>query len=113
MRQRGRESFELRVYAGTDPDTGRRRWITCTVRGSRTDAVRELKALAAYANIAPAVGAHATVGELWFARARTGWSPATVRNLGSIIERHLKPELGHLLVGELKAATRASNPRRP
>jgi integrase len=40
----------------------------------------------------------------WFARGRTGWSPTTVRNLGSIIERHLKPGLGDLLVGDLTAA---------
>jgi integrase len=107
VRQRGRESFELRVYAGTDPDTGRRRWVTRTVRGSRTDALRELKALATHANLAPAVGARMTVGELldlWFARGRTGWSPTTVRNLGSLIERHLKPELGDLLVGDLTTA---------
>ena len=35
---------------------------------------------------------------------RTGWSPTTVRNLGSIVERHLKPGLGDLLVGDLTAA---------
>ncbi len=97
----------MRVYAGTDPDTGRRRWVTRTVRGTRADALCELRALVAHANIAPAVGAHTTVGELldlWSARARTSWSPTTVRNLGSIIERHIKPELGDLLVGDLTAA---------
>ena len=69
IRQRGRESFELRVYAGTDPDTKRRRWVTRTVHGSRADALRELKALATHANLAPAVGARMTVGDLldlWF-----------------------------------------------
>ena len=107
IRQRGSSSFELRVYVGTDPDTGKRRWITRTVRGTRADAQRELKVLAAHANVAPAVGAHTTVGELldqWFARGRTGWSPTTVRNLGSIVERHLKPALGDVLVGDLTAA---------
>ena len=94
IRQRGSGSFELRVYVGTDPDTGKRRWITRTVRGTRADAQRELRVLAAHANVAPAVGAHTTVAELldqWFARGRTGWSPTTVRNLGSIVERHLRP----------------------
>ena len=81
--------------------------MTRTVRGTRADAQRELKVLAARANVAPAVGAHTTVGELldqWLARGRTGWSPTTVRNLGSIVERHLKPALGDLLVGDLTAA---------
>jgi hypothetical protein len=84
IRQRGTSSFELRVYVGTDPDTGKRRWITRTVRGTRSDAQRELKVLAAHANVAPAVGSHTTVAELldqWFARGRTGWSPTTVRIL--------------------------------
>ena len=107
IRQRGSSSFELRVYGGTDPSSGRRRWLTRTVRGDRLDALRELKALAAHANIAPAVGAHTTVAALldqWFARGRSTWSPTTVRNLTSIVERHLKPGLGDILVGDLTTA---------
>ena len=72
--------------------SGKRRWLTRTVRGDRSDALRELKALAAHANIAPAVGAHTTVAALldqWFARGRSTWSPTTIRNLTSIVERHL------------------------
>lgn len=70
IRQRGKNSWELRVYGGTDPLTGRRRWHTRTVRGSRTEAQRELTNLAAIANVAPVVGARATMAELldrWFA----------------------------------------------
>ena len=105
IRQRGSGSFELRVYGGTDPTTGKRRWLTRTVRGDRSEALRELKALAEHANIAPAVGAHTTVAALldqWFARSRVTWSPTTIRNLTSIVERHLKPGLGDILVGDLK-----------
>ena len=107
IRQRGTGSFELRVYVGTDPDTGRRRWVTRTVRGTRAEAQRQLAELSAHANIAPAVGARTTVGELldqWFARGSTRWSPTTVRNLSSIIDRHLKPGLGGILVGDLTTA---------
>ena len=64
IRRRGTGSFELRVYGGTDPVSGRRSWLTRTVRGDRSDALRELKALTAHANIAPAVGAHTTVAAL-------------------------------------------------
>ena len=46
---------QTRGHGGTDPSSGRRRWLTRTVRGDRSDARRELKALAAHANIAPAV----------------------------------------------------------
>jgi integrase len=107
LRQRGSGSFELRVYAGTEPETGRRRWMTRTVRGTRAEAERELRELSAHANIAPAVGARTTVGQLldqWFAIGRTRWSPTTVRNLASIIDKHLKPGLGEVLVGDLTAA---------
>ena len=44
MRQRSSGSWELRVYAGVDPETRRRRYRTMTVRGSRAEAERELAA---------------------------------------------------------------------
>jgi len=40
--QRGTNLFELRVYGGTDPLSGKRRWVTRTVRGDRLDATRDL-----------------------------------------------------------------------
>jgi len=54
-----------------------------------------------------AVGARTTVGELldqWFARGSTRWSPTTVRNLRTIIDKHLKPGLGDVLMGDLTTA---------
>jgi hypothetical protein len=37
IRQRGPSSWELRVYSGLDPDTGKRRYRTSTVVGNRGD----------------------------------------------------------------------------
>jgi hypothetical protein len=48
-----RRIFRTAGYADPDPDTGRRGWVTRTVHGSRADALRELKLLAAHANRAP------------------------------------------------------------
>ena len=107
IRQRGSSCYELRVYTGTDPITGKRRWLTRTIHGDRADPCRELKAFAAHANVAPAFGARTTVGELlvlWCARGRTRWSPTTVRDLESIVECHLKQGLGDVLVGDLTTA---------
>ena len=107
IRQRGTDSFELRCLRRHRSGLGERRWLTRTVRGNRSEALRELKALAAHANVAPAVGAHTTVAALldqWFARGRSTWSPTTIRNLTSIVERHLKPGLGDILVGDLTTA---------
>jgi integrase len=42
IRQRGRGRWELRVYAGVDAATGRQRYVTRTVHGSRRTAVRAL-----------------------------------------------------------------------
>ncbi|MGZ4672337.1 MAG: hypothetical protein ACXV3B_08635 [Ilumatobacteraceae bacterium] len=35
LRQRGRDTWELRVYLGVDRDSGRKRWASKTVHGSR------------------------------------------------------------------------------
>jgi hypothetical protein len=38
LRQRGPDTWELRVYLGVDHDSGRERWATKTVHGSRRHA---------------------------------------------------------------------------
>jgi integrase len=107
LRPRGANSWELRVYQGTDPTTGRQRYATRTIRGSRTEAQRELANLVAVANVAPAVGAHTTLAELlerWFATSAPNWAPTTVLNTRSIIDRHLAPGLGSIRVRDLTTA---------
>ena len=49
MRKRG-DSWELRVYAGTDPETGKRKWVSATTKGTRRAAQRELVEFAARVN---------------------------------------------------------------
>ena len=108
VRQRGVNSWELRVYVGTDPLSGRRRWVSKTVRGSRTYAQRELRALAKVANVAPIVGARTTMAELferWFGVASVRWATTTARNVRSIIDRQLTPNIGDVLVRELTVVT--------
>jgi len=38
LRQRGPDAWELRVYLGVDQESGRERWATKTVHGSRRHA---------------------------------------------------------------------------
>ena len=45
IRQRGAAAWELRVFVGRDPVTGRRRYATKTVRGGKREAQRELVTL--------------------------------------------------------------------
>lgn len=39
--QRGRGSWRVRISAGFEPTTGKRRYVTATVRGTKADARRE------------------------------------------------------------------------
>ena len=59
MRRRGKDSWELRVYLGTDPETGRQPWLTKTVHGTQRFARTQLREL---------------VGEAGYARLRAGRS---------------------------------------
>lgn len=102
MRQRGKDSWELRVYLGTDPESGRQRWASRTVHGSRRFAQAQLRKLveeAGYARLRAG-----TVGDLldqWFEAASPGWALTTVSHTRSVIDCYLKPHLGHLHVAKL------------
>jgi len=107
IRQRGVASWELRVYAGIDPETGRRRYRTATVRGNRADAERGLARLIAEVRANRAIGAASTMSELleaWFAIAAVSWAPTTVRQTRSVLDRYLHPQLGDQRVGEITPA---------
>jgi integrase len=78
------------------------------VQGSRTQAQRELRSLADFANVGPSIGARTTLGELldrWFAANQADWATTTVRSTWSIIDRQLRPKLGHVLVRDLNTVT--------
>lgn len=107
MRQRGSGSWELRVYLGTDVESGRARYATRTVRGTKRAAQYALAELVTDAANAPRAGARSTLKELlreWTAAASPNWSASTVRQVESVVRRHLVPNLGHFVVGELTAA---------
>ena len=105
MRQRGRGTWELRVYLGLDPDTRQRRYATRTVHGTRraaTAALADLVETTAYSRLRAG-----TVGELlerWMTAAAPGWSASTVRETRSLMRCHLLPHLGHVPVAKLTAA---------
>ena len=76
IRQRGLSSWELRVYAGTNPDSGKRRYRTATVVGNRGDAERGLAELVSSVRSERSIGSGATVSELleaWFVVASGSW----------------------------------------
>jgi len=105
MRQRGHDSWQLRVYLGLNPDTGKQRWAARTVHGSRRYAQAQLALLV---DEAQAARTHAgTVTDLlqrWFTAASPNWAVSTVRETRSLIRCHLDPHLGYLPVAKLTTA---------
>src|SRR6266542_6034036 len=105
MRQRSKDSWELRVYQGTDPDTGRQRWLTKTVHGTRRFASGQLEVLVEEASHARLrSGTLADPLDHWFEAASPGWAVTTASHTYSVIECYLKPHLGHLDVAKLATA---------
>jgi integrase len=105
MCQRGRGTWELRVYLGLDRDNRRRRYATRTVDGTRraaTAALADLVGDASYSRLRAG-----TVGDLlerWMIVASPVWSASTVRETRSLMRCHLLPHLGHVPVAKLTAA---------
>ncbi len=105
VRQRGPNRWELRIYQGVDPENGKERWATKTVRGSRrfaTAQLREFRQVAICGRIRAG-----TVAELltqWTEAASPGWAATTKRETKSLIDRHLIPCLRHLAIAKLATA---------
>jgi integrase len=81
VRKRG-DAWELRVSAGSDPVTGRRRVVTRTFYGSRKAADKALTKLLGELDDGAHRGPDASLGTLldrWWAHASTRWAPATRR----------------------------------
>ena len=104
MRQRG-NSWELRVFLGHDPLTGKKRYATQTVRGGKREAQSKLAEMVTEAERGLTARTTATVGELletWFEFAAPDFSPKTVRETRGYMDRSLLPTLGSKSLARLK-----------
>ena len=113
MRQRG-ASWELRVFLGRDPVTGKKRYATKTVRGGKREAQSALAAMITEAERGSMARTTATVGELldaWFEFAAPDFSPKTVKETRGYIDRSLMPALGTRRLSKLKPADLESGTR--
>jgi integrase len=114
-KRRDRAGLQVQVYAGRDPLTGRKRWVSRQVPGQTKAAYRQAKKVEAELLEQVDRGEQRgsptrTVGELverWFT-----WrqqvrpiSPVTVANYRGAIDRYLLPALGRAKVREVDAAT--------
>ncbi len=100
IRERGRETWELRGFLGRDPITRRDRYKSRTFKGGKKDAERELRSL--LSSVEAGVVSEGTSGDLlerWYLVASTSrdWSPKTVAEHRRIIDKQLGPLSGRAL----------------
>ncbi|HKO86664.1 MAG TPA: hypothetical protein VJ140_19370 [Actinomycetota bacterium] len=110
-----RDGLQVQVYAGRDPLTGRKRWVSRQVPGKGRAAMKRARQVEAELLAQVAAGQHRgsktkTVAELierwleWRLSVRP-ISPTTVAAYRGYIDRSILPSLGKLQVGRLDAAT--------
>ena len=105
LRQRGGDAWQLRVHAGRDPETGRKRYLERTFHGTRRQAEKALAALVAEADSTPMLtNRHATLETLlnaWLDHAALSFSPKTTSVTKGYIEKTIVPALGSLPAAKL------------
>lgn len=105
MRQRG-TSWELRVFLGRDPETGKRQYLNKTFKGTKREAQSALAAMVAEVDRGGVVRAKGSVAELlerWFEHATPDFSPKNVRETRGVLDRYLIPDLGDVKLAKLRA----------
>jgi integrase len=110
-----RKGLQVQVFAGRDPLTGRKRWLSRQVDGQTKAAWRQAKKVEA--QLLEQIdrgerrdGRSRTIGELverwleWRQQVRP-ISPVTVANYRGAIDRYILPNLGRAMLHEVDAAT--------
>lgn len=109
LRERRPGVWELRVFVGSDPETGRPRQITKTVRAkTKREAREQLNDFRSKVRAdVPSDKAHYTVRYLleeWYSqRSVSGWAPTTAYAARRVIDNYLVPELGDVRLKDLDA----------
>lgn len=107
MRQRGEDSWQLRVHAGRDSITGRKRYVERTFRGNKRQASKALAALVTEMEGQAARSTkEGTVGALlneWLEHAAPSFSPKTVATCRGYIDNPIIPAIGSISAGKLTA----------
>jgi integrase len=106
IRQRSEGTWELRVFAGRDPLTGRPRYQPKTIKGGKREAQRERAKLVTGTDQTGPTAAMpmSTVLERWYEHAAPGMSPSTVSVVRVVLNAHLLPHLEGLSLPGLTTA---------
>jgi integrase len=106
-RQRGKQSWEIRAFAGKDAETGKKRYVTRTVRGDRREAEVALGRLLAEIEDGQHAVRAGTVGELcerWYSHAAPDLSPAVAAEYRRLLDRRILPRWADVPLRRLRTA---------
>jgi integrase len=105
---RGKGTWRAKVFLGCDETTGKLRYLTRTVHGTKREADQVLSQLLVEVSQGTHVAADAgTVAELWarwFELNADRLSPTTRRGYTALLERHILPTFGDRKVRTLRAS---------
>lgn len=104
IRARGKDTWQVVVYAGADPRTGRERRVRRTVHGPKRDARDVERQLVLDARANTIADGHLTVKDLleaWLEHAQPDLAVTTVYNYRRLIDRRIVPELGKIKLAKL------------
>lgn len=106
IRQRGKNSYQIVVELPPDPLTGKRRQHIETVRGTRKDAeIRKAEIITSLSHGNYTATNKLTLGDYlkqWLENCCYDLAPRTKESYEKIINLHLIPNLGHILLKDLK-----------
>jgi integrase len=112
IRRKG-QSWEVRVYAGRDPVTGKERYVSRSFPAKPSEKVPPRVVKDAESRLRTEVrdghhpNARITVAQAldaWYAQTSKEWSPWTAKGYRGIIDRYVKPEIGNMPLAKLTAA---------
>ncbi|MGH9158281.1 MAG: tyrosine-type recombinase/integrase [Acidimicrobiales bacterium] len=107
VRQRGPNTWQVRVCAGRDPATGRYNYVSRTVEGGKRAAQRvaaELSATAGHGESRAPQGSLSELLKLWMTHIEVqGRAPSTLVRYRSAIDCNIVPALGYVSVAKLTA----------
>ena len=112
VRRRAEGSWQLQVFAGVDPTSGRERRVTRTIHAPHTKAGLKVAEQALAALIVEVetgrinLGEDPTLDELlerWMAARSPEWSPKTVMENRRNLRLKISPRLGRMKVSKIRA----------
>ena len=107
IRQRGKQSWEIRAFAGKDAVTGKKRYVARTIRGNRREAEVALGRLLAETEDGQHAVRAGTVGDLcerWYAHASPDLSPAVAVEYRRLLDKRILPRWGEVPLRRLRTA---------